>query len=114
MHGFGFGETLYASAKARRRREPPGVQFRIAAGKPAEVAFGRRRLVGERRKREDLRPGRSPAMQKVRIDERERRVASERDPLSGQPNRGRRARQRSAVQFGGQLEETTAIDMRLD
>ena len=52
-----------------------GMQFRIAAGKPAAVAAFRRRLVGEWRERHDFRAGMPPAVEDVRIDEGEGRVA---------------------------------------
>ena len=86
MHRARLGETTQAFAKSRRRRKPPGVQFRIAARKPADVAVRRRRLVGERREWNDLGPGRPPALHEMRIDEREGRVARERDALSRRPN----------------------------
>src|ERR1700689_5589301 len=90
------------------------MQFRIAAGKPAQVAIQRRRLIGEWREWDDLGPGRSPALHQMRIDERERRVARKRDALSRRPNRDGRSRGKSAIESAGQCENTAAIDMRLD
>ena len=58
------------------------MQFRITARKPAQIAIGRRRLVGQWREGDDLGAGRSPALHEMRIDERERRVARKRDALS--------------------------------
>ena len=54
----------------------------IAAGQPAAVAVFGRRLVGERREGDDLRPGPPPAGENMRIDEGERGVGSERDPAA--------------------------------
>ena len=58
VHRARLGEAPEARVKPRRRRQSPGVQFRIAARKPAHVAIGRRGLVGERREGDDL--GRPP------------------------------------------------------
>ena len=90
------------------------MQFGIAARKPAQVAVLRRRLVGERREGDDLGPGRPPAFHEMRVDERERRVARERDALPRRPKRGGRRRRRSAIEFAGQRENAAAIDIRLD
>ena len=68
------------------------MQFRIAAGQPADVAGGIRRpssASGENG--DDLRAGRAPAFEQMRIDEGERRVARQRDALSGRAMRARRA-----------------------
>ena len=89
------GEAPETFAKSRCRRQPPGVQFRIAARKPADIAIGRRRLVGEGREWDDLGAGRPPALHEMRVDERESGVARERDPLSRRPNRDGRRRGRS-------------------
>ena len=74
-------------AKARGRGKRAGMEFRIAAGKPAAVAALRRRLVGERREGDDLRAGRSPALDDVGIDEGKGRVAGERNASPGRPQR---------------------------
>ena len=48
------------------------MQLRIAARQPAAVAALRRRLVGERRERQDFGAGAAPAVEHMRIDEAER------------------------------------------
>ena len=48
------GETRKPGAEPVGGGKPSGVKLRIAAGKPATVAVLRRRLVGERRERDDL------------------------------------------------------------
>src|ERR1700722_7229436 len=50
----------------------------------------------------------------MRIDERERRIARERDALPRRPDGGRRRRGRTEVELAGQREHAGAIDMRLD
>src|SRR5271166_1028769 len=74
-------------AKARGRRQRPGVELRIAAGQPAAIAVFGRRLVGERRERDDLRAGRPPALDDVGIDEGEGRVAGEGNAFARRPQR---------------------------
>ena len=88
MHRARLCEMAQTLAKARRRREPPGVQFRIAARKPAQIAIGRGRQVGERREKDDLGPCRPPSLHEMRVDERERRVVRKRDPLRRRPDGG--------------------------
>ena len=58
------------------------MEFRIAARQPAGVAVVRRSLVGQRREEADLRPGGAPAVQQMRVEERECRVPRHRDALS--------------------------------
>src|SRR5437660_1468632 len=60
------GEGPQAIAEAVRRREPARMQLGIAAGQPAGIAIGARRLVGQRRERHDLGTGRAPTRQHVR------------------------------------------------
>ena len=50
----------------------------------------------------------------MRVDERKRRVARERDALARGPERGRARRGRSEIEFAGQRQDSVAIDMRLD
>ncbi len=58
-------------AKPPRIGERAGMKLRIAAGQPATVAVGRRRLVGKRRERHDLGARAAPAVDHMGIDERE-------------------------------------------
>src|ERR1700722_10590456 len=90
------------------------MQFRIAARKPAQITIGRRRLVSEWRKWGDLGAGRAPALHEMRIDERERGVARERDALSRRPNRDGRPQGQTAIAGASQCKNTAAIDMRLN
>src|SRR6185312_17261583 len=50
----------------------------------------------------------------MRIDERERGVAGERDPLSGRAERGAGWRRRGKAEFARQRVNARAIDMGLD
>ena len=95
-----------ASARSRAgRRESarapaslPGVQFGIAAGQPADVAVrpaaARRRAA--RRSANSAPAARQPDMQ-MRIEERERRVARERDALARRRDGGGGARRASTL-----------------
>jgi hypothetical protein len=65
-----------------RRRQCSGVKLGIAAGQPDRIGAGIGCLVGKRRKGQDLRTGRAPAIEQVGIDEGEGR-SRQRDALSG-------------------------------
>ena len=69
-------ETLHS-------RERSGVKLGIAAGKPTAVTTFRRRLIGERRERDDFCAGTAPAGQHVFIHEAESAVARQRNALAG-------------------------------
>ncbi len=94
MHRAGLRESAHALGKARRGGELAGMQFRIAAGQPGDVAGGIGRLVGQRREGDDLGARRAPAFQQMRIDKGERHVARQRDALA------RAGRRRGAIVFG--------------
>ncbi len=88
MHGARGGEAAHAVAKGRRCREPAGMQLRIAAGEPGDVAVVRRRLVGERRERHQLRTGGAPMGGDMRVEEGEGGIGRQRDALAGRRQRG--------------------------
>ena len=70
MHCACLREFRQAAPKMARRRQLAGVQFRITAWQPADIAVVRWRLVTQRRERHDLRAGATPAIEHVGIDER--------------------------------------------
>jgi hypothetical protein len=71
-----------ACGKISRRCERAGVQLRIAAGQPAAIGALRRLLVGQRRERKNLRAGRAPRLDKMRVDEAEGTIIGERNALA--------------------------------
>ena len=101
-------------AKSFRRRHPARVQLGIAAGKPAYVAIVRGRLVGERREANDLGPGRPPAPHDMGVDEREGRVAGERDALTRGLQGDRSPLPRAKTKLARQRKDPIAINMRFD
>ena len=72
-----------SARRERRRREAPDSR----PGSQQQSQLVRRRLVGERREAHDLGPGPPPAVEDVRIDEREGGVGGERDALAGRRQR---------------------------
>ena len=64
------------------------MQFRIAARQPAAVGAVRRRFVGERRERQDFGAGIAPRREDMRIDEAERLIVRQRNPLPGRRDGG--------------------------
>ena len=83
------------SRKRRACGEAPGMELGVAAGQPAGVAIGRRRLVGERRERHEFGPRRPPARRHVRIQEREGRIRRDGDALARRAGQGARAPERA-------------------
>ena len=67
------GKPRKPVAKTPRSSERAGMKLGIAAGQPADVAVRGRRLVGERRERDDLGARAAPAVDDMRIDEGEGR-----------------------------------------
>ena len=76
-----FGMVAQAGQEDARRRKLAGMQFGIAARQPDAVGMGCWRFIGQRRKRQDFRPGPSPALHQVRIDEGKGCVARDGDAL---------------------------------
>ena len=84
MNGNGaLGQRAQPVVKTMRRRQCSRVQLGIAAGQPYRIGSGIGRLVGQRRERQDLRAGRPPAIEQMRIDEGESAILGERDTLAG-------------------------------
>ncbi len=113
MHRSRFGEPAEASRKRACRGNPRGVQFRIAARKPAAIAGVRHGLVCERRERDKRGPVPLPAVEDVRVNEAEGRVRCDRDragpaaavdcsrTMPGHQARGRRGDDRIEVDVLG-------------
>ena len=104
-----FGEPPQSRCKCQRGREHIRVQFRIAAGQPAAIGVFRRRLVGERRERQNFGTGVAPGIDDVRIDETEGAIAGERDALAwrwqrGGARAGPRLQVRGACRDGVEIE----------
>src|ERR1700685_2565534 len=72
-------EAPQAVAEAPCRGERFRMKLRIAAWQPAAVGAVRRRLVGERRERQNLGAGIAPRREHMRIDEAERPIVRQRD-----------------------------------
>ncbi len=112
VDGSGGREGPQAGQERGRGGDPAAVQFGVAARQPAGVAIVGGRLVGERGKEAAFRPGPAPARQHVWVQERESRVARDRDPPSGRRNqRARASRVRSGPPEGPNGRE---VHVRLD
>src|SRR5208283_5030946 len=81
MRGLRLREAAQAFEETFRRREPSCVKLGIAARKPKKIAILRRRLIGERRKENDVRTRLPPARQNMRIEKGKRRIPRDRDAL---------------------------------
>ncbi len=104
-------EVAQAVSKFSRRRERFGMQLRIAARQPAAVGTLGRRLVGERRERQNLGAGAPPRRGDVRIDEAERAVAGERDALARRRQGHIGDRRSGDVQRRGDAHDRVEIKM---
>jgi len=89
MRGLRLREAAQAFEETFRRRDPSCVKLGIASRKPKKIAIFRRRLIGERRRENDVRSRPSPARQNMRIEKGKRRIPRNRDAL-------RRRRSRAA------------------
>ena len=114
VNGLRRREQPQAVEEAARAGEAAGMQFGIASRQPAGVAVGGRRLVGQRREGDDLRPGRPPAADEMRIDEGKGLVARQRDPLARRPQRDGLSRLPGQTHLARELENAPAIEVRLD
>ncbi|OIQ64495.1 hypothetical protein GALL_539540 [mine drainage metagenome] len=83
MHRPRHCECAERLAKAMIGRKPASLQFRIAAGQPADVGVRIRSLIGQRRERHDLSAGGTPAFEHMRIDEGKGGIARQRNALAG-------------------------------
>ncbi|KGW79266.1 cobB/CobQ glutamine amidotransferase domain protein [Burkholderia pseudomallei MSHR2990] len=96
QHAAAFGDDAPARrdvrgdrARGRRvRREPRRMQLRIAARQIERVRTVGHRLVGKRREERELGAERFELIEIRRIDERERRVARDRDPAADEARHG--------------------------
>jgi hypothetical protein len=108
----GLRMVAQASQKPRGRREPSGMQFGIAARQPDHVGLACRGFVGQRRKRQDLRARRLPALQQMRIEERERRICATASRCAGAAAAGKRGARLRALWFSrSQRHQRGKIDM---
>ena len=78
VDGFRFRVAAEGGAEGFGGGEAARVEFGVAAGKPDEIGRCVGRFVGEGRERQDFRPCRAPAFEKVGIGEGKRLVPRER------------------------------------
>ena len=101
MHRPGLRVAAEARHELARRGKATGMEFRVAAGQPDEIGGGVRRLVGQRRERQDLRARGAPARQLVRIGKGKRRILRQGNALGRRL--GQRARRGGVVAHGRRL-----------
>src|SRR5262249_61990602 len=82
VHRARLREAREGAPKISRSSQRAGMQFRITAGQPADIAALRRGLVVERRKDRNLRTRFAPGSDQMRIDESECRVRRARNALA--------------------------------
>ncbi len=113
------GKDPKAVHEVARVRDPPRMEFGVPAREPAGVALFGRRLVVKRREPHDLGPGVPPALEHVRVEEREGGIARHRDPLAGRMDGRMRSQRRDRREIrpgkarrGRCGEQSVEIDMR--
>ena len=113
MHRPRRGEVREPLAEARRRRRAVRRAARDSRREASNVAILRRRLIGERRERHDLRAGAPPAVEHMRVDEAEGRVLRQRDALARRRDRRVRLSGRKGGAARRKLQDGVEIEMAL-